>query len=395
MEEDNSSSSFEIDRMSKKWYAACMNESRIEEQGISPMLSTLEKLGGWPVLEESDENYVSFKWYEQTRILNVEGLSINTILSHYISADAKNNSYRVIHFDQPSLGMTREYLVKGFEDKYVQSYYKYMVDSAVLLGADEEIAKDQLKESLLMEISLANLSAPREERRDATKLYNPTTIGELDSNMEWEENFGRPQSWRDYVEEIIYEGLSNKDHGSADNSGKIIINSDEKIIIQNPSYFERFVDLISNTEPKVVANYMAWRVVQSRMEYLNKAAQDIEQEYNKAITGVENVKARWKKCVESSGFNSFSIQTGGGAASSMYVRKFFKPEEKQVLEEMIGYVRRYFAHMLHELSWMDDETKSEAKKKLEKMDQFIAYPDQLLDKETIDGFHEGKLKWIQ
>merc|ERR1719384_584637 len=33
---------------------------------------------------------------------------------------------------------------------------------------------------------------------------------------------------------------------------------------------------------------------------------------------------------------------------------------------------------------MDDETKSEAKKKLEKMDQFIAYPDQLLDKETID-----------
>ena len=83
-----------------------------------------------------------------------------------------------------------------------------------------------------------------------------------------------------------------------------------------------------------------------------------------------------------------------GQNVGLYVRKFFKPEEKQVLEEMIGYVRRYFAHMLHELSWMDDETKSEAKKKLEKMDQFIAYPDQLLDKETIDGFHEGKLKWI-
>ena len=49
-----------------------MNESRIEEQGISPMLDTLKKLGGWPVLDESDENYVSFKWYEQTRILNVD-----------------------------------------------------------------------------------------------------------------------------------------------------------------------------------------------------------------------------------------------------------------------------------------------------------------------------------
>lgn len=385
--------------MSKKWYSACMNESRIEERGISPMLGTLEELGGWPVLEESDEKFRSFKWYEQTRKLNVEGLSINTILSHYISADAKNTSYRVIYFDQPSLGMKREYLVKGFKDKYVQSYYNYMVDSAVLLGADKDKAKEQLKESLFLEIRLANLSAPREERRDDTRLYNPTTIGELDSGIEREENFGRPQSWQNYIADIIYEGLPNKEHESDDNSGnampeKTIIMSDEKIIIRNPSYFHKFVDLISKTEPRVVANYMAWRVVKSRMKYLNRAAQDIKHTYNKAITGVENVKARWKKCVESSGFNSFSIKTGGGAASSMYVRKFFKSEEKQVLEEMIGYIRRYFAHMLHESSWMDDQTKMEAKKKLEKMNQFIAYPDQLLDKETIDGFHDGTLKLI-
>ena len=386
LEEKDSADSFEIDRMSRKWYSACINEERIEELGINPMLDTLEKLGGWPVLGGTEEAFESFKWYEQTRKLNVEGLSINTIMAHYISADAKNNSYRVIQFDQPSLGMRREYLIKGFEDKYVQSYYKYMIDSAVLLGADENEAKEQLKESLLLEISLANLSAPREERRDATKLYNPTTLGELDTDLDWEEHFGRPESWREYIEGLIYEGLSNKEHGENDNSGNIIINSSEKIIIRNPSYFKNFVELISNTKPKTVANYMAWRVVQSRMEYLNKAAQDIEQTYNKAITGIENVKARWKKCVESSGFNSFSIQTGGGAASSMYVRQFFKPEEKQVLEEMIGYVRRYFSHMLDGLSWMDDETKSEAKKKMEKMDQFIAYPDELLDQETIDDF---------
>ena len=394
LEENDSSSSFEIDRMSKKWYTACMNESRIEEQGISPMLGTLEKLGGWPVLEESDENFTSFKWYELTRKLNVEGLSINTILSHHISADARNNSYRVIHFDQPSLGMKREYLIKGFDDKYVQSYYKYMVDSAVLLGADKNKAKEQLKESLFLEIRLANLSASQEERRDDTKLNNPTSIGELDSGLDRGESFGRPQSWQNYTADLIYKGLSNKEHGSDDNSGKIIIKSEEKIIIQNPSYFENFSDLISKTEPRVVANYMAWRVVQSRMEYLNRAAQDIKHTYDKAITGVGNVEARWKKCVKSSGFNSFSIKTGGGAASSMYVRKFFKPEEKQELEEIIGYVRRYFAHMLNESSWMDEETKSEAKKKLQKMDQFIAYPDQLLDKDTIDGFYDGKSKWI-
>ena len=67
LEEQNSDDSYEIDRMSRKWYSACLNESRIEELGVFPMLDTLEKLNGWPVLEESDEKYESFKWYEQNK----------------------------------------------------------------------------------------------------------------------------------------------------------------------------------------------------------------------------------------------------------------------------------------------------------------------------------------
>ena len=35
-----------------------------------------------------------------------------------------------------------------------------------------------MKEVLLFEISLAEASAPREERRNASKLYNPRTLGE-------------------------------------------------------------------------------------------------------------------------------------------------------------------------------------------------------------------------
>ena len=30
--------------------------------------------------------------------------------------------------DQPTHGMSREYLIKGFEDKDVQHYYNYMVE---------------------------------------------------------------------------------------------------------------------------------------------------------------------------------------------------------------------------------------------------------------------------
>lgn len=60
--------------------------------------------------------------------------------------------------DQAALGLSREYLSKGFDEKIVQAYYKYMVDIAVILGADPDRASKELKESLEFEIKLANVS---------------------------------------------------------------------------------------------------------------------------------------------------------------------------------------------------------------------------------------------
>ena len=56
---------------------------------------------------------------------------------------------------------------------------------------------------------------------------------------------------------------------------------------------------------------------------------------------------------------------------------------------MISYIRESFGRILDNLPWMDAETKTQAKKKLEKMDQFIAYPDELTDQESVDGLHKG------
>jgi neprilysin len=63
-----------------------------------------------------------------------------------------------LKLDQASLGLSREYLVKGITDKVVSAYYSYMVDLAVLFGADRSKAETELKESLEFEMALANVS---------------------------------------------------------------------------------------------------------------------------------------------------------------------------------------------------------------------------------------------
>ena len=64
------------------------------------------------------------------------GYSTDYIIDFSIVTNSKNSSWRVIDIDQASLGMSRVYLINGIEDKDVTSYFNYMVNVAVLLGAE-------------------------------------------------------------------------------------------------------------------------------------------------------------------------------------------------------------------------------------------------------------------
>jgi hypothetical protein len=49
-------------------------------------------------------------------------------------------------------------LIKGFSEKLVDAYYKYLVDIAVTLGAKRDRAVKEIHESIEFEMKLANVS---------------------------------------------------------------------------------------------------------------------------------------------------------------------------------------------------------------------------------------------
>lgn len=63
-----------------------------------------------------------------------------------------------MQLDQAALGLSREYLTKGFSEKLVDAYYKYLVDIAVILGANRDRAVKEIHESIEFEMQLANVS---------------------------------------------------------------------------------------------------------------------------------------------------------------------------------------------------------------------------------------------
>lgn len=65
----------------------------------------------------------------------------------------------LFQISQDELGLDREYLIDGLDNEIVTAYYEYMVDVAVIFGADRSRAEKEMKDSLEFEMQLANVSS--------------------------------------------------------------------------------------------------------------------------------------------------------------------------------------------------------------------------------------------
>ena len=61
-----------------------------------------------------------FSRYEQVYKFREYGYSVDYFVDFSVTTDLKNSSWRILDLDQPGLGMSREYLIKGLEDEDVQ-----------------------------------------------------------------------------------------------------------------------------------------------------------------------------------------------------------------------------------------------------------------------------------
>ena len=71
------------------------------------------------------------------------------------------------------------------------------------------------------------------------------------------------------------------------------------------------------------------------------------------------------------------------------IQKHFGLEEKRALNEMFSKIFKSFENTLENTEWMDKDTRESAVKKMQKMDQVVAYPDELVNKQVVDDYYKG------
>ncbi|HEY4229094.1 MAG TPA: M13 family metallopeptidase, partial [Thermoanaerobaculia bacterium] len=91
------------------------------------------------------------------------------------------------------------------------------------------------------------------------------------------------------------------------------------------------------------------------------------------LQGAKEMKPLWKRCAES------TDRLLGEALGQKYVAKYFPPEAKARMQEMVKNLRLAMGETIEGLQWMSPETKKKALEKLSTFNPKVGYPDKWKD----------------
>lgn len=137
------------------------------------------------------------------------------------------------------------------------------------------------------------------------------------------------------------------------------------------------MQLLTETPIETIKAYMAVRFLSGNAAVLSSELDAANFElYGRKIGGAEEQEARWKRGI--------STVEGmlGEQLGALYVERYFPPENKAQMDELVANLSRAMSLALDENEWMTAETLAEARNKLNGFVPMIGYPDEF---ETYDG----------
>jgi putative endopeptidase len=322
------------------FYKAFMNEAAVEALDTKPLAGDLGAIRAAG---------------DRSQLAAVMGQAPNGFQSSLfdigIDSDLKDSDRYAVYIDQGGLGMPdRDYYLKPEFASKKQAYQAYVAKMLGMIGwADAEA---NAKAIVDFESKVAEAAWPKADRRDPEKIYNPMTKAELVAmapGFDW-------NVW-----------LAGAQLGGRD-----------KLVIQSKSALPTIAALYASTPLDTLKAYMAFHLVDDAAGVLPKRFVEAKFDFDgRTLSGQPEMPVRWKR-----GVRSVSGALGE-AIGQVYVARYFPPEAKAKMAEMVGNLKEAYRARIQRLDWMSPETKTKALEKLANFDVQIGYPKKWKDYSTL------------
>ncbi|HEY2321243.1 MAG TPA: M13-type metalloendopeptidase [Thermoanaerobaculia bacterium] len=275
-----------------------------------------------------------------------------------VSDDPKNPDQYTVLMGQAGLGLPdREFYLQDKFKTQKDRYQKYVADMLTLVGWPEP--EKNAADIVAMETRIAEAHWTRSQSRDRDKTYNPMTLAQLEENAP-----GFP--WQVALKET---GLDK---------------SNQFIVAQNTA-MPKIAKVFADSTVETLKAWEAFHIADEAAPLLSKRFVDAQWEFrSKFLNGTQEQRPRWKRAV------SASERAMGEAIGREYVKEYFPPESKVMMDKLVGDLRVALKARINNLEWMSPETKAAAQDKLAHFTVKIGYPSKWRDYSKLD-VKEGDL----
>ena len=321
-------------------YNLMMDSVRLNKEGWQPIKPTLDKIAA--IKNRKEYQLVTAQLDRKGENTMMYGIGVG--------ADQRDASVNIVGVGQGGIGLgTRDYYLNDDEQtiNVREAYKKMMKNLYMMVGNDEATAERKMQAVMAIETRIAKASYSRVQLRDIDANYHKMSYNELVSDfpgIDWGNVFlasGFPAF--DYV-----------DVGQPEPIHEV-----EKILAETP-----LDDLKAYAEIKVISGATSQLSDDFRQEAFN---------FSKVMSGVQQDRPRWKRAV------SLVSGTMGEAIGKLYVEKHFPESSKKRMIELVKNLQTALSQRIDEATWMGEETKVQAKDKLNHFIVKIGYPDKWKD----------------
>lgn len=325
-----------INQMIGDFYTSGMDSAAIEAKGILPIKAELDRINDLKNIQAVLTEVVS---------LRTRGFG-SPLFGMFVAPDRKNVTQYIPQLSQGGTTMPdRDYYLKDDSRslKIREAYKNYLYQLFMLAGEDATKAYASMDAVMRIETALAKLQYSRVEMRDPYKLYNKFSVQDLSATTP-------SMNWKNLLVQMK-------------------VNGADSVLVNNPNFLKS-ADLLLGALPlQDWKSYLKWNVLKSSAPYLSDAFVQESFKYNQAISGQKEQTPRWQRMAALLDANL------GEMLGQLYVDRYFKPEAKIRMQELVNNLSTTFEERIKRLDWMSAETKKRGIEKLNAFTKKIAYPD--------------------
>ena len=325
-----------IKRRVGDFYSSGMDSLAIEMAGFKPIQTDYTRAG-------SVQN--SSQVLDEITLQRTQGIG-TPLFGMFVGQDRKHPEVMAAQLSQGGISMgDRDYYLKddARTRKIQTAFNKYIVTLFMLAGDSEEVAQKKAENIYTLEKKLAAAQMSRVEMRDPYKTYNKFAIAD----------FSKSAPTFDWAATLI----------------KLKVSGSDSILVNSPKFFVTADSLLKNSNIALWQNYLQWTVLRSAAPFLSKPFVDANFSYNQVLTGQKIQTPRWQRMA------TLTDQMIGELLGQLYVEKYFKPEAKARMKELIANLVKAYEIRIKQLDWMSDVTKQKALDKLKAFTPKVGYPD--------------------